>query len=237
MKKPPDLKQITCSWSEFCSWPGLYDTHSIMSLWDQPLVFAHFPEDILSYSEESVSYLGTVSSLLGLSFFGQPWELLLSANQRLFLHFCLFSYSCPFRAPSASFCFWCAMLMSPRAGYVWMLGLWLHLDMEIAPECVAHSGLTFLVAGESPASASQVLWWYASAITLVRKYVWSNTITVLATSNSGDINILSFQSSWPMSKSGGSPWRHCHSVDVVMLRKTKTNKQANKQTNKFLKKT
>lgn len=96
MKKPADLKQWTRSWSEFCSWPVLYDTHSTMCLWDQPLVFAHSLEDILSYSEESISYLGTVSSLLGLSFFGQPWELPLSANQHLLL--CLF---CPASSATA----------------------------------------------------------------------------------------------------------------------------------------
>ena len=55
--------------------------------WSWCGIFAHFPEDILSYSEELVSYLGTVSSLLGLSFFGQPWEQPLSANEHLFLRF------------------------------------------------------------------------------------------------------------------------------------------------------
>ena len=165
---------------------------------------------ICTFSRRHLELLRGVSFLFGDSLkpprpqlLWSTLELLLSANQRLFLHFCLFSYSCPFRAPSASFCFWCAMLMSPRAGYVWMLGLWLHLDMEIASDYVAQCALTFLVTGESPALASQVLRWYMSAITLVRKYIWSNTVMVLATSNSWGNKVLSFQSSWSMSKIGG----------------------------------
>jgi hypothetical protein len=51
-----------------------------------------------------------------------------------------------------------------------MLGFWLHLNIEIAPDCVAQSGPTFLVSGESPASASQVLFRFVSVIMLVRKY-------------------------------------------------------------------
>lgn len=77
MKKPPDLKHWTRSWSEFCSWSILCDTHSITWSWDQPLVFAHSPEDILS---------SRVFCLLGLSISCQPWKLLLSANQHLLMY-------------------------------------------------------------------------------------------------------------------------------------------------------
>lgn len=150
------------SWSEFCSWPVVCDAHSIMCLWDQTLVCAHSAEDILSYSEEPISYLWTTSSLLGLIFSKNPWNYL-SATQPLLLHFfffcfCLCSYSCLFKEPLASLCLWCAMVMIARAEYIWMLVLWLHLNMEIAPDCVTQPGLQFLVSGDSLASASQVLW-------------------------------------------------------------------------------
>lgn len=164
MKKPPGHKQWPCSWSE--SAHGLY---SVMPTALCACRTSHLSLHILqktswatqknqfpicghrqaSYSSASLRTLGTM-------------PLCYPAPASLFFTFATALSEDPW-PPFVSGAPWWRL---PLLGISECLRF--HLDMEIAPDCVAQPGLPFLVSGDSLASVSQVLWWYRSAGMLVK---------------------------------------------------------------------
>lgn len=90
-----------------------------------------------------------------------------------------------------------------------MLGLWLQLNMQIAPDCVAQAGLT-LWSQESLLIKSPKCWddrYVASCQLGNLRFDERQGSAVLITSNSGDTKVLSILSSWTNSTSA-SPKHH-----------------------------